>query len=163
MKNSFLTILTTLFIASTPAINAADFGLIKLAEDLAQDASVSLSQNKPIVFFVTANHCPYCEKLRHEYFRFSPGDERFILRELELDEHHSVVGFDGKKTNHRALSKQYKISLTPTVAFVGPDGKQLADSIIGVPLMDFYNYYFEKALDESIAQLREKSRGIAEN
>ena len=163
MKNIFLTIVAVLFMLSTPAISAAVLGPIELAEDLAQDASVSSSQNKPIVFFVTADHCPYCEKLRQQYFKFSPGDERFILRELELDEHHSAVGFDGKITNHRALAKQYKISLTPTVAFVGPDGKRLTESIIGVPLMDFYHYYFEKALGESISQLKEEPKGIARN
>ena len=163
MKNFFPAILTALFMLFTSAIAATDFGTIELAENLAQDASVSSSQNKPIVFFVTADHCPYCEKLRQEYFKFSPNDERFILRELELDNHHSVVGFDGTKTNHRTLAKQYKISLTPTVAFVGPDGEQLADSIIGVPLMDFYNYYFEKALGQSISQLEEEARELAKN
>jgi thioredoxin-related protein len=163
MKNIFPAILTALCILSTPAIGASAFGTIELAKNLAQDASVSSLQNKPIVFFVTADHCPYCEKLRQEYFKFSPNDERFILRELELDNHHTVVGFDGKKTNHRTLAKQYKISLTPTVTFVGPDGEQLADPIIGVPLMDFYNYYFEKALGESISQLKEEATGIARN
>jgi thioredoxin-related protein len=163
MKNIFLTVSTALFILSTPAFSEPVFGPIELAENLAQDASASLTLSKPIVFFVTADHCPYCEKLRQEYFKFSPDDERFILRELELDEHHSVIGFDGKKTNHRSLAKQYKISLTPTVAFVGPDGEQLADSIIGVPLMDFYHYYFEKALDQSISQLKEDPKGIAKN
>lgn len=126
---------------------------IEMAKDLLLDASVSRAQNKPIVFFVTADHCPYCEKLRQEYFKFSLGDERFILRELELDDYHSAVGFDGKTINHRLLADRYDISLTPTIVFVGPDGEQLTDAIVGVLTMDFYNYYFEKALDESISRL----------
>lgn len=139
------------------------FGPIEMAENLAQDASVSLTQNKPIVFFVTADHCPYCEQLRQEYFKFSPDDERFILRELEMDEFHSVVGFDGKTINHQILADRYDISLTPTVAFVGPNGEQLTDAIVGVLTMDFYNYYFEKALDESISRLKEETRKVVQN
>lgn len=156
------TLLTLLFVLSG-LFNPATAETIVMAEDLAQDASISLAQNKPIVFFVTADHCPYCEQLRQEYFKFSPGDERFLLRELELDEYHSVVGFDGKKINHQLLADRYDISLTPTVAFVGPDGKQLADAIIGVITMDFYHYYFEKALGESISQLKEENPKIANN
>jgi len=163
MKKTLLTILLAIFSLSSPGIADPVFGPIELAEDLSNDASVSLAQDKPIVFFVTADHCPYCEQLRQEYFKFSPDDERFILRELELDEYHSVVGFDGKTINHRLLADRYNISLTPTVAFVGPDGNQLTDAIVGVLTMDFYNYYFEQALDESISRLKEASQKLANN
>jgi len=159
MKKILLTILFALFSLSSPAMAEP----IEMAQDLAQDASISLAQDKPIVFFVTADHCPYCEKLRQEYFKFSPGDERFILRELELDDYHSVVGFDGKKINHQLLADRYDITLTPTVAFVGPDGEQLTDAIVGVLTMDFYNYYFEKALGESISRLKDKTPEIVQN
>ena len=159
MKKILLIILFALFSLSSPAMAEP----IEMAQDLAQDASISLAQDKPIVFFVTADHCPYCEKLRQEYFKFSPGDERFILRELELDDYHSVVGFEGKKINHQLLADRYDITLTPTVAFVGPDGEQLTDAIVGVLTMDFYNYYFEKALGESISRLKDKTPEIVQN
>ena len=159
MKNTLLTLLLVLFSLST----AASAEPIEMAKDLAQDASDSRTNNKPIVFFVTAHHCPYCEKLRQEYFKFSPGDERFILRELELDDHHPVIGFDGKKMNHRKIADRYNITLTPTVTFVGPDGEQLTDAIVGVLTMDFYNYYFEKALGKSISRLKEETKGIVLN
>ena len=73
MKKILLPLLLFLFSLSAPAFAEP----ITMARDLAKDASISLTQNKPIVFFVTADHCPYCEKLRQEYFKFSPGDERF--------------------------------------------------------------------------------------
>ena len=148
------TLLFFLFGLLNLSISASAAEPIQVAADLDFDAGISRKENKPIVFFVTADHCPYCEKLRQEYFNFSTDDERFILRELELDEYHSVVGFDGRKSNHRVLADRYGISLTPTVAFVGPNGEELADAIVGLLTMDFYNYYFEKALDESISQLQ---------
>ena len=156
-KHKVLVLLLLALGLSSPALAEP----IEMAIDLAQDASDSFAHNKPIVFFVTADHCPYCEQLRQEYFRFSPGDERFILRELELDDYHSLIGFDGKSSNHQLLADRYDISLTPTVAFVGPDGKQLTESIVGVLTMDFYHYYFEKALDESISRL--KTEALARN
>ena len=127
---------------------------IQIAQDLAQDATIAKLENKPIVLFVTADHCPYCEQLRQEYFKFSPADERFIFREIELDEYHSLIGFDGESINHQLIADRYNISLTPTVAFVGPEGEKLTDSIVGVLTMDFYHYYFEQALGKSIANLK---------
>ena len=126
---------------------------IVLAEDLAMDAENAREGQKPIVFFVTADHCPYCEKLRDEYFKFSPGDERFILRELELDQNPDVVGFSGEQSNHRKIAEHYGIWLTPTVTFVSPDGEQLTDPLVGVLTMDFYHHYFEEALGKSIDRL----------
>lgn len=126
---------------------------IEFAEDLSRDANAAQTGNKPIVLFVTADHCPYCEQLREEYFQFSTNDERFILRELELDYYHDVIDFNGDKINHQLLADRYKISLTPTVAFVGSDGKELTDAIVGVLTMDFYNHYFEQALTDSITQI----------
>ena len=147
MNRIFLTVLT-LFISLS--IQAEP---IMIADDLALDAQNARENNKPIVFFVTADHCPYCERLRDEYFKFSPGDERFILREIELDQNPEVVDFAGEQSDHRKIADKYGIWLTPTVAFVGPDGEQLTDPIVGVLTMDFYHYYFEEALGKSIDNL----------
>jgi thioredoxin-related protein len=158
MKKFFL-----LLLFSAPfLVNSASAEPIQLATDLTLDAEISRNENKPIIFFVTADHCPYCEKLRLEYFRFSTDDPRFILRELELDQSRSAIGFNGEKSNHRSLADRYNIKLTPTVAFVGPDGETLNESIVGIVTMDYYNYYFEKSLGESISRLKSKDLASAE-
>lgn len=148
MKNLFVSLILGLLSISAWA------GQITLAQDLAQDAVDSKNNRKPIVLFVTAEDCPYCERLREEYFQFSTKDDRFLLREVELGVHHEILNYDGTLSNHQRLANRYKISLTPTIAFVGPDGKPLAKPIIGILTMDFYHYYFEKALSESIALLK---------
>ncbi len=142
-------------LCSLIAIHTAWAEPIQLAENLALDAREARREAKPIVLFVTANHCPYCDQLREEYFQFSRSDPRFILRELELDMHHDVVDFNGDKSNHQSIADRYDIWLTPTVAFVGPDGKPLNDSIVGVLTMDFYDFYFEQALEASVQQMQD--------
>ena len=146
--------LLAMFGLTGPGIAEPVFAPIELAEDLEKDASISLQQDKPIVFFVTADHCPYCEQLREEYFQFSTEDDRFLLREIELGIYHETLNYEGKYSNHQLLADRYDISLTPTIAFVGPDGEPLAKPIVGILTMDFYHYYFEKALTESIALLK---------
>lgn len=56
---------------------------IKFAENLSLNGAFSKAANKPVVLFVTASDCPYCEILRENIFQFLPTDERFILRELQ--------------------------------------------------------------------------------
>ena len=154
MKSIVLVLMTLMFSLGAQAES------IMLAEDLALDAQNARAANKPIVLFVTADHCPYCEQLRDEYFKFSPGDERFILRELVLDENPELVGFSGEPSTHKQVAAEYDIWLTPTVVFVGADGQQLTDPIVGVLTMDFYHYYFEKALGKSIDNLNSASLAL---
>lgn len=147
-KILFVSLILGLFSLSSHA------GQITLAQDLEQDALESKNNHKPIVLFVTAEDCPYCEQLRKEYFQFSTEDDRFLLREIELGVYHEMLNYDGKHSNHQLLADRYDISLTPTIAFVGPDGEPLAKPIVGILTMDFYHYYFEEALGKSIALLK---------
>ena len=148
MKNLIISLLVGFFCYN------ANANEIILAQDLAQDALDSKNNHKPIVLFVTAEDCPYCERLREEYFQFSTEDDRFLLREIELGVFHETIAYDGKYSNHQLVADRYDIALTPTIAFVGPNGEPLAKPIVGILTMDFYHYYFEKALGESIALLK---------
>jgi hypothetical protein len=42
----------------------------------------------------------------------------------------------------------------PVVAFYGPDGRQLADPIVGARLPDFYQSYLEEAVEEAAKALK---------
>jgi len=127
---------------------------IEMAQNLAQDGRDSKQNQRPIVLFITAVDCPFCEQLRQEYFKFSTEDPRFILREIELGTDHDAINFDGKSANHQLIADRYDAYLTPTVMFVGPDGATLNEPIVGILTMDYYHYYFEKALQASIAKLK---------
>jgi hypothetical protein len=42
----------------------------------------------------------------------------------------------------------------PVVAFYGPDGRKLADPIIGARLPDFYSSYLDDAIEQSSKALK---------
>ncbi|MEE9447096.1 MAG: thioredoxin fold domain-containing protein [Arenicellales bacterium] len=134
---------------------------IAMAENLAVDGKTAQQENKPIVFFMTAGHCPYCEQLREEYFQFSPSDERFILREIELDEGPDLIGFNGDASTHRKVAKKHQVFLTPTVVFVDSKGDEIVEPMVGVPTMEFYHFYFEQALEKAIAKVQPLSTADA--
>ncbi|MGH8605125.1 MAG: hypothetical protein ACREXR_20760, partial [Gammaproteobacteria bacterium] len=59
-------------------------------------------------------------------------------------------GFDGKATTAAAQLKSWKASFTPTVLFLGKQGQELAERLVGVAVPDFYGAY----LDERLATAR---------
>ena len=51
------------------------------------------------------------------------------------------------------MATSEKIKLVPVVAFYGPNGKRLAEPIIGARIADFYQSYLETAIEQSSQQL----------
>ncbi len=133
----------------------AQFGPIPVADDLQRDAQSAQKTQKPIVLFTTASDCPFCEVLREEVFQFLPNDERFILREVIIDNANKpVTNFDGSSTSLPEVADQYGVNLTPTVLFVGTNGEQLIEPMVGVITLDFYNYYFDEAIKQSTQAIK---------
>ncbi len=131
---------------------------IQWANDLQADAAQIITNNTLMVLFVTASYCEYCELLREEVFQFLADDPRFLLRELVLDaDQQPITGFDGQPTNHATYGKQQNIQLTPTVLFLGPDGEEIAERMIGVLTLDFYTYYLDEQVKSARDQLVKQS------
>ena len=59
-----------------------------------------------------------------------------------------------KATTHREFASRYKITLTPTIWFVDQDGKALVQPIVGLPTLDFYQAYLDRAIDDAQAKLQ---------
>ncbi len=116
---------------------------LALAENLYNDAAEANNSKIPIVVLVTATYCEYCEVIKEEVFQFMTEDERFILRELVVDGGWDLRDFNGEENSPYKVARRYRASLTPTVLFLGPDGEQLADPLIGVLTLDYYSAYLD--------------------
>jgi hypothetical protein len=46
------------------------------------------------------------------------------------------------------LIRQWQISVTPTVLFFGPGGKEVAERLEGASLPDFYGAYLDQRLEK---------------
>jgi thioredoxin-related protein len=68
--------------------------------------------------------------------------------QVDMRSNQPVLDFSGKLTTHDQLARQWKVSITPTLLFFGPGGKEVAERMEGAYLPDFYGPY----LDERMAQ-----------
>jgi thioredoxin-related protein len=144
--------------ADPPGKKAAGQAMTKLAEarDLSIDARVAAAKRIPIVVLYTREGCSWCEKVRREHLgpmSRNPATSA-LIREIYIDRDTPLVDFQGRRTTSADFSRQMKARLSPTVMFHGPDGRLLAEPMVGFLLADFYAGYLDRAIEESLTKLR---------
>jgi len=141
-----------LFVFST-AVSRAGEELV-IATNLQIDAQESRIDKRPIVTLISSHTCEYCEAVKRSDFQFMTNDDRFILREVNIDVTDPLVNFDGSSTTHRDFVENFVSVFTPTVLFFNADGKQLTDPLVGVSSFEYYGYYLEQKIEQSIKALQ---------
>lgn len=138
-----------LLLAASPA--AAES--LKAAQDLMALGKRAASKEKAILVFYYQPKCHYCEAVRKRFLRpiLANDDytDRLILRKVNIQSADTDVrDFDGQETTHAGLAQDADVSLTPTVAFYSPDGRELAESLVGLKGgRDYYGYYLDKGIN----------------
>ena len=79
---------------------------------------------------------------------------RVMFRQVETDRMTKMVDFKGEPLRHRQFAARYKIKLTPTIWIVDGDGNSLVDPIVGLTTPDYYGYYLDRAIDDSLKKLK---------
>lgn len=149
--------LTVAAILAWPSLAAA----LPPAQDLAADARQMREQRLPMLVLYSRAGCDWCERARANYLEPMAADpanaSRVLIRQIDVDRRTAIADFSGKAGNHRDFARARKISLTPTIEVLGPDGELLAEPIVGVRLPDFYGTYIDRAVDAARDRLREKT------
>jgi thioredoxin-related protein len=124
--------------------------------DLAADARFAAARGVPLVVLYSRDDCSWCEKVRREHLGPLSRDpaKPSVIRELHMDRATPLLDFGGRRTTSADFAKQVQARFAPTVMFHGPDGAQLAESIVGFRLADFYGAYLERAIEEAHSRLQ---------
>ena len=138
----------------------ADPAALTEADDLAAAGAFAKERKVPVLLFFNRVGCPYCERALREFLVPMEKDPanagRVVFRQVEINKQDKMVDFKGDVTTHRKFAQRYKIRLTPTIWFVDGDGNPLAEAIVGLRTPDYYGYYLEQAIDESLKKIRQQ-------
>ena len=112
-------------------------------------------ENKVMVVMVSRETCPYCVKLKKLVFvpevKHGELNSKWLLRELLIDGGETHIGFDGKEIESVEYARSIKATLTPTVLFLGKDGKEIGKRIVGTGgAIDFYDFYLKRSINEAL-------------
>lgn len=112
------------------------------------------AQGQPLVVMTTLKGCPFCDVVRNNYLGPMLRQGLVVAIQLDMtDRNTALTGFDGKTTTPAAQVTAWQARLAPTVLFLGPDGRELAERLRGVAVQDMFGAYLDMRLSESRQRL----------
>jgi thioredoxin-related protein len=131
---------------------------LAIATNLALDGQNSHQSNRPILLLVSRRGCPYCTQVKQEILEpmIISGNytNKVIFREIVLDSNTSLLDFSKSQIKISNLKAKYQIALTPTLLFLGPNGDELAERIVGINTIELFSYYVDQAIDKAAVKLQ---------
>ena len=128
------------------------------AANLRAEAEQARRQGGPLIVIYSRRDCKYCETVKRDYLQPLTANPRYrqqvLVRQINQDSAAPLTDFRGQPSSHARLAADEKIKLVPVVAFYGPNGRRLAEPIVGARLPDFYQGYLEEAIEQSIGILQ---------
>ena len=159
-----LVVLTGLFAGAGTALEGESeehhSQLVELTEarDMSADGKLAREGGMPILLLVSQLTCPYCEQIKREILHpmVVAGDYRgeLLIRELYMDTHGRIRDFKGRHVDNSQFAYGYDVYLTPTLLFLGPDGRELTKRMVGINTPEFYFYYVDQAIQSAISALK---------
>lgn len=118
-------------------------------------AQSAAARGEPLVVMTTLAGCVYCDLVRNSYLGPLLRQGQVAAVQIDVrDRQTTVQGFAGETTTPADLATGWKARFTPTVLFFGPDGRELAERLVGVAVPDFYGEYLDARLAEARQRLR---------
>ena len=117
------------------------------AVSLPDELAVALAAGSPLVVMVSLDGCPFCKIVRESFLAPMLQEQRLPVVQVDMRSQRSVKNFNAKPTTHEALIAAWRIELAPTVLFLGRQGIEVAQRLVGGYIPDFYGAYLEQRLE----------------
>lgn len=134
MKKLFLILITTIFAISSS---------IKWQSDINKAIELAKKENRNILVFIHASHCPFCEKMEREVFEDKEGatylSKKYIMVKMDINKANKIFP---------------KTDITPTTYIFTPN-KELLASQYGYQNEEFFYYTIGNA-DRKLKELKAK-------
>lgn len=144
------------------ALPASGAGDVPMVDSLKATAKEAAALKIPILVVFTHPGCHFCERVKSDYLGPMIDDPswkgKVIIRQIEAGSDWDLIDFNGKKTTQGEFAASEKVRMVPTVMVFGPDGKVLADPIVGLLTPDFYYGYLQSAIEEGLDKISGKKK-----
>nr|WP_316641294.1 hypothetical protein [uncultured Roseateles sp.] len=115
-------------------------------DSLAGAAEQAAAEGQPLLLLAGLPGCRFCEELRRSHLL--PGLKAGALHAVQLDLRNPALltDFDGQRRSQDAVLRRLGARFAPSVLFLGPKGRALAEPLVGALLPDFYAAYLDERL-----------------
>lgn len=122
-----------------------------LALDLTGPLHQAAGRGQPLVVLVTLAGCAYCVIVRRNYLVPMQRAGGLVFAEVDMRGQRRVRLSAGHTQREIELARSWKITLAPTLLFLGPDGNEYAPRVVG-----FSEHFFGAQLDGSLEAARQR-------
>lgn len=122
------------------------------ARSLPDELAAALRQRQPLLVMASLEGCVYCRIARQSHLVPMHRNGQPIVQ-VDLRSDVAVRDFAGKMTTHDELARRWNVTITPTLLFFGPGGREVAERMEGAYQPDFYGPYLEDRLEQSRKRL----------
>lgn len=148
-----------LWLLGQAAVGAGTRPEVQEVQSLEQATHEAAARGLPLLLAFSSRHCTYCDRVEQDFLvpMLISGDyeDRVLIRKLNIDAGVMVEDLHGEIRPARRIADEYAVDMTPTLLFLGPDGKELADRIVGLLTPDFYGGYIDRGIDSANAALQQ--------
>jgi len=133
---------------------------VPYAHDLQKDAEAARAVQGVVLLVFVGTHCSYCETALNEFLIPMSGNADYlakvVMRRIDSSGLRDLKDFQGRKVSHRKFAGDNGARLTPTVMVFDGAGRQLSKPVVGITTRDYYGFYLDEAIDQSVAKIRAK-------
>ncbi len=125
--------------------------------DLAADAHLLLGDNRVLLLVLTRSDCSYCQALMKNVMlpllRSGAWDEQALIRELELDTSHKIIGFNKQSIAAISFAEQYGTPFTPSILILDRCGREAGVRYTGYDGSEYFEFYLQKSVKRALKWL----------
>lgn len=140
------------------ASGATASNVLALAGERSPNAWHEAKDTQVVVALFSLPGCPYCEIVRRNYLRHLVGQVPGLrVVEYGLDDDRPFRDPPRHAEAPRsaaALARSLGVRFAPTVVFLGDDGEELAQRLVGYNSPDFYGAYLEQGITHALERAR---------
>ncbi len=150
----WLPLFALLTVAATAGNRAAE---MIPASDLREAARIASERKLVLVLEFSSATCEYCRRLEALFLlpmqRNPEYEHKILIRSVSIDDAESLIDFDGRSVDAQDFASRYGVDLTPTLVFLGPDGDELSEKLVGLWSEDFYGGFIDHRIDTARSAL----------
>ena len=114
------------------------------------DLAVMRAEKIPMLLFVHASYCGYCQLVDSEFITPLEKDPKYrgklLIRRIEIDSNTDLIDRNGHKEAPMAFANRLGVRLVPVVMFFDPEGRAVGEALRGVTVPDFYPFYLDQGI-----------------
>ena len=143
-----------LLLAAASLPLASHAATLPRALDLQRELVAALARHQPLVVMVSLDGCAYCHVVRDHYLAPLHAQQGLPVVQIDMRSRRLLKDVDGRGIVHDEFVRARRVTVAPTVLFLGHNGEELGERLVGGSIPDFYGAYLEQRLEQARARLR---------